>query len=140
MAASTAGAVKALIEAAGLGLSAYRDAAPEGAALPYATIHEAITLGPEPAFSQFDDPQHHVAEQVQVSLWQQSRDPATRAKTESYTLPDAVCNALAGALLTGIPNYGGHVRVLGRTRLLEDEGNTIHDAITIEVRRTFARR
>lgn len=140
MAASTAGALKAFLEAQGLGISVYRDRAPEGPTFPYATVHEAISVSPEPAFNADDDPQGHVTEQAQVSIWQRSRNPDTLAKTESYTLPDAICLALTGAVLTALPTYGGHVRVQGRTRLLEDEGTTIHDAVTVEVRRTLARR
>jgi hypothetical protein len=140
MAASTAGALKAFLEAQGLGISVYRDQAPEGPTFPYVTVHEAISVSPEPAFNSNDDAEGHVIEQVQVSIWQRSRHPDTLAKTESYTLPDAICLALTGARLTAMPTYGGHVRVQGRTRLPEDEGTIIHDAVTIEVRRTLARR
>lgn len=139
MAATTGGAIKALIEAAGLGIAVYRDSAPTGAVLPYVTVFEAISMAPDQAFNAFDDPEGHVTEEVQVDIWQQSRNPDTLAKTESYTLPDAVCLALTGAVLTTLATYGGHVRMTGRTRLVEDDG-TIHDVVTVEVARTLARR
>jgi hypothetical protein len=139
MAATTANAVKALIEAGGLGLTAYRDEAPD-VALPYCVIFEAISVVPEPAFSQYDDPDGHVTEQVQVSMFQQRRHPTTNAVTETYTLPDALCALLGGGRLTVLPNYGGHVQLVARSRTLEDERTVAHDALTIEVRRTLARR
>lgn len=140
MSATTGNAIKALVEAAGLGVTVYRDEAPPGAAFPYVVVSEAITVNPETAFNPRDDAEHHVTEQVQVSLWQQRRNPTTNAITESYTLPDALCALFSGGRLTTLPTYGGHTRVLGRTRLFEDEGKTIHDPIDIEVRRTLARR
>lgn len=140
MSATSGGAIKALLEAAGLGIAVYRDQAPEDVAFPYVTVFEAISVTPEPAFSAFDDSEGHVAEQVQVDVWQQRRNPTTNAVTESYTLPDAVSRALSGGRLTSLPTYGGHMRLIGRTRQLEDEGTVIHDAITIEIRRTLARR
>jgi len=140
MSATTATAIKAFIEAAGLGVTVYRDQAPTGATFPYVVVSEAITVNAETAFNPRDDPEHHVTEQVQVSLWQQRRNPATLAITESYTLPDAICALFMGGRLTTLPTYGGHVRVLGRTRLFEDEDSILHDPITVEVRRTLARR
>lgn len=140
MSASTGGAIKALLEAAGLGVPVYRDSAPPSAGLPYIVVHECITLAPELAFNPRSDAAGHVIEEVQVSVWQRRRDPTTSAISESYTLPDAVCAALHGARLTTLPTYGGHTRMTGRTRLFEDDGSVIHDPITIEVRRTLARR
>lgn len=140
MSATTGAAFKALIEAGGLGVSVYRDQAPPRTALPYVTVSEAIVVTAEPAFNPRDDPEHHVAEQVQIDVWQQYRNPTTNAVTESFTLPDAVCALVSGGRLTTLPTYGGHTRMLGRTRLFEDEGTVVHDAITAEVRRTLARR
>lgn len=138
MAATTGNAIKALIEAAGLGVTVYRDQAPK-VAMPYVTVFEAITVTPEEAFNPRDDPEGHVTEEVQVDVWQQRRNADTLAITESYTLPDAVCLALSGGLLTALPTYGGHMRLIGRTRQLEDEGTVIHDVLTVEVRRTLVR-
>lgn len=140
MSASTGGAIKAKLEAAGLGVPVYRDSAPPAAAMPYIVVHECITLSPDRAFNPRDDAAAHVTEEVQVSVWQQRRDPTTSAVTESYTLPDAVCAALHGSRLPTLPTYGGHTRMTGRTRIFEDDGTVIHDPISIEVRRTLARR
>lgn len=140
MSATTGGATKALLEAAGLGVSVFRDTAPPDQALPYITVHEAISITSAAAFPTFDDPEHHVTEEVQVDVWQQWRNPSTRAVTESYTLPDAVTAALVGGRLTTLPTYGGHLRLGGRQRLVEEDSNVVHDAITVEVARTLARR
>lgn len=140
MAATTANALKAHLEAQGLGITFYRDEAPPGTALPYGIITEAVTVTPETAFNPRDDAEGHVSEQAQVSIFQRRRHPTTNAITESYTVVDATCRALHGARLTAMPTYGGHCRVVGRTRLLEDEETVVHDPITVEVRRTLARR
>lgn len=140
MSASTAGAIKALLEAAGLGISVYRDTAPQGQALPYVTVQEGISFTDEPAFSAYDDPEHHVVEEVQVNVWQLWRNTTTRAVQESYTLADAVTAALEGAQLSTLPTFGGLMALASRQRLVEEDNNIIHDAITVEVRRTLSRR
>lgn len=140
MAASSSGAIKALLESAGLGISVYRDTAPPDQGLPYVTVQEGISLVPEPAFSVFDDAAHHVTEEVQVNVWQQWRNPSTRAVTESYTLPDAVTAVLVGGLLTALPTYGGHMLFGSRQRLVEEDANVVHDSITVEIKRTLTRR
>lgn len=140
MSATTATAMKALIEAAGLSITVYRDEAPTSAAFPYVVVSEGITVNAESAFNPRDDAEGHVSEQVQVSLYMLRRNATTNAITESYTLPDAITAALHGKRLTTLPTYGGHMRVLGRTRLFEDEDSIVHVPITVEVRRTLARR
>lgn len=146
MAATTGGALKALLEAAGLGISVFRDRAPEGRTLvnaagtatPYVTVFEGVSVVPDPAFNSFDDDEHHVIELAQVDVWQQWRDPQTGAVTESYTLPAAVAAALNGARLSAAPTHvSGVVLRDGPRRLLELEENVVHHAITVEVRRTL---
>jgi hypothetical protein len=141
MAASTAGALKAYLEAQGLGVSVYRDTAPETASLPYITVTESISVTPDAAFNAFDDPQGHVREVVQVDIWQQWRDPDTNALVESYSLPDAVTLALTGSRLSSAPTPTPGVTLQGVRRLLEppDEPSVVHHAITVELRRQLSR-
>lgn len=136
MAATTAGALKALIEGLGLGISAYRDRAPEGAALPYVTIVEGISLVPDgtvTAFEEGGDP--GVREVAQVSLWQQYRDPVTNAITESFTLPPALIRGLHGAVLTASPTHAFGCRMVSALRLLEEDENLVHHPITVRIDR-----
>lgn len=135
MAASTAGAIKAKVEAAGLGLAAFRDEAPASQALPYVTIDESISLQPELGFNPLDDAAGHVSEVVQVDLWQQWRDLATRAVTESYTLPGQLIRALHGVRLPASPKLVFECEVSHSIRMLERNDNLVHHAITVRIRR-----
>lgn len=136
MAASTAGALKALIEAGGLGLSAYRDKAPPAAPLPHVTITERITLVRNGADGRFDhDAGPRTAnETVQVSLWEHWRNPATGALSESYTLSDALTRLLDGTTLPVAPTHVWGVLFRSSRRLPpEVDTNLVQTAITIEV-------
>lgn len=137
--ASTSGALKKLLEGAGLGVAVYRDRAPEGTKPPYLTVSEALFITPEPAFNAYSDPEAHVSERVQVSVWQQARDNTTRRVTENYELPDAVMATLTAAGLPSAPTQVHGVRVSSRIRLYEEKTNVVHDAITLDVRRVLQR-
>lgn len=134
MAATSSAAIKAHLEAQGLGISVHRDTAPKDATYPYVTVQEAISVTPDLHGDNGADPS--VAEQVQVDVWQRWKDAASGSVTESYTLPDAVAEALSGAVLTSV----GSRHVYGVTfdfsvRFLERETNTVHHAVTCTVRR-----
>lgn len=132
MSASTAGALKTRIEAAGLGLSAFRDRPVDGHALPYVTIHEEIALVPDPGAD--DDPQGTGKETAQVDLWQQWRDPSG-ALVENYSLPRQLHAALKGAPLDTAPDRVYGVKVINRIRLVERDENIVHHAYTLEISR-----
>jgi hypothetical protein len=138
MAATTAGALKALIEAGGLSLSAYRDEAPDDTTLPYVTITERIALVPNGVDGRYDRSSssgpHTGNETVQVSLWEQWRHPTTKALTESYTLSDALVRLLDGAALATAPTHVWGVRFLSSRRLPPElESNLVQTALTLVV-------
>ncbi len=142
MAASTAGALKAKIEAAGLGLSAFRDEAPENMdgtlrVPPYVTIAESLSIIPEGHFNPIDDTTGHVSELVQVDLWEQWRDKDSRVITESMTKAGDLIRALHGARLTTAPKRVFHCDVDGSRRLLDRKANRVHTAITVRLRRVM---
>ncbi len=137
MAASTAGAVKAHVEAQGLGLTGFRDTAPQDQPLPYFIVIEGLSLTPEGVFPAHDDPEGHVNEVVQVDLWMQWRHPTTKALTESYTLPDALTKALHGVRLTAAPKAVSGLSVVSRARLLDREANTVRFVWTLSCRRVL---
>lgn len=137
MAASTAGAVKALLEAQGLGISVFRDQAVANATFPYVTVSEDISTVPDGLWNANDDPEGHVSELVQVDIWQQRRNVTTHALLESYTLPDAVMRALHGSKLSAAPKAVSGAQVVDRVRLIEPENNIVHTAITLQVRRVL---
>lgn len=138
MAATSAGALKAHIESLGLGLPAYRDRAPQDAALPYAVIREAVTATVR-RHGDFGDinASRAVTEEVQIDLWQQARDPESNAVTESYTLPSAVFRNLHGARLPAAPTHVHGVKVLGMTRFPDPDARLVRHLITVQLDRAL---
>lgn len=132
MAATTAGAIKAFLEAQGLGVSVYRDIASPGATLPYVTVRESVSVTVDP---HGDFAATGVTELAQVDIWQEWRSTTTRGVSESYTLADDVIERLHGAVLSAAPTHVYGSRVIGSSRLLEQEENVVHTAITLEIRR-----
>jgi hypothetical protein len=134
MAATTANALKALIESAGIGLRAYRDVAPEDEDLPYVTIREELVLVRDGRDGAMDRDVAHVGtETVQVDLWQRWLDPDTYKSAESHTLVRALQHALDGVPLSDHPTHGWLVRFVSSVRLLERDTNLVHHALTVEV-------
>jgi uncharacterized protein (DUF736 family) len=119
-----------------LGVAVFRDRAPEGTKPPFITVTEGIAIVPDPSFSQFDDPEHHVVEEAQISIWQAWKTSDT-APAESYTLTDRVLAACQGARLPTAPTHVAGFEVRGRVRLVERDANLVHDAIEVEIRRTL---
>ncbi|MFI6979312.1 hypothetical protein ACIBSV_12100 [Embleya sp. NPDC050154] len=124
MAATTGGAIKAHLEAAGLGIRVYRDGPAPGTALPYIAVTEGISLVPSVAArGDVGDQAADIAvvEQVQVDIIQQARTVAGQ-NAERYDLPAAVYRALDGARLTAHPThvYGSRVLSMGRDAIVDN--------------------
>lgn len=137
MAASTGGALKAFLEAQGLGVSVFRDR-PSDKPLPYISVQEAIVVTPNPDGDFGDSTSGQtVTEQAQVDVWQQWRHPDTRALTESYSLADTVARKLHGAVLSAAPTVVNGCRVLSSIRLVEADENIVHTAVTVELSRVL---
>jgi hypothetical protein len=139
MAASTTGALKAFLEAQGLGISVYRDQAPAGTARPYLTVNEAVAVTMDPLE---DGAASTVVEEATVDIWMDWKNPATGALSESYTLPGAVIRAIHGARLASIGTspsqvvYGILVRRAG-PRIVEMEENSgsgiVHYVLQLDI-------
>lgn len=134
MAATTAGAVKAVVEAAGLGVSAYRNAAPDGTAMPYVTVQDEVALSPLADGPYDRGVTHNVREVVQVDVWQTWRT-ASGKPAEDYALPAAIRRALHGASLPPAPGRVYGCRVTGSVRLVEPDTNVVHHALTLTIDR-----
>lgn len=140
MAASLGGAIKALLEGQALGVPVFRDRAPDNQPLPYIVVYEGIAIVAEPAFNAYDDPEGHVTELAQVSLYQKWRDEVTGALAESYTLADAMTLALHRNRLTTAPFHVAGMRVTeGPVRVLDPDDNSVNHAVTVEVHRMLHR-
>lgn len=148
MSASTAGAIKARIEALGLGVSAYRDGAPIDAAgsitaaFPYVVIHEGIGIAWE-RHGDTTDPAAHdaVTELVQVDVFQAARKltAGSSQNVESYTLPEAVMNGLRKSTGMTIRNNRvyGVLAVSARRWPIVD--NVVRHTIDVTLRRDTGR-
>lgn len=135
MAASISGSLKALIEAAGLGLAVFRDDAGSAATgTAWVTVAEALSvtrdrLGDEGAADA-------LTELVQVDLWQPWRqDPVTGGPAEDYDLADQLFSVLHGAQLSDAPVLVRSCTVDSVVRLVERESNLVHHAFTVRLRR-----
>lgn len=140
MAATSAGAVKAIIEGAGLGLAAYRDAMPDLTKLPTVTIDELVSVIPERHGDAFQPNGHHgEIEDLRVHLWQRWRGADGRP-AETYALTRQLVRALRTAPPFAYGTPGSLVRVWGlrvsgHARIVEDEDNVVHTALTVTMRR-----
>lgn len=138
MSANTASAIKAHLEGQGLGVAVFRDRRAPKQDLPYITVREDISTVPDGQWNPYADPEGHVSEVVQVDIWQRRQNPGTEDVVESYTLADAVMKSLHGSHLPTAPKPVSGVQVISRNRIVEFETNTVHTALTVQVRRTLA--
>lgn len=140
MSLTSSGALKALIEGAGLKLAAYRDGMPEKHKLPAVTIDEDVATSQERHGDTGDPDGHHgESELVYVHLWELWRRPDGRSGEDA-----AVLRGLKHALRTARPfQYGPDdapvrvygIRIDGHARLVEDTENVVHHTITCTLRR-----
>ncbi len=138
MAATTSGALKAYLEGLGLGVPVFRDEPPVEQQLPYITVRESIANLPDRDGDTGDaTAEHTTAETVQISVWQQWRNPATGRVVEDYALPPAVQRAIRTARLDAAPTRTYGVQLQGWVRLLERDTNVVQHALTAVVRRVL---
>lgn len=140
MSMTSSGALKEIIEAAGLSVSAYRDALPQLANMPCVTIDENVATSQE-RHGDTGDPAGHPgeAEQLFVHLWELWRN-ADGKPAERYQLIGGLKRALRIAPpFTYGPDaaptrvYG--LRLDGHARIVEEEANVVHHTITVTMRR-----
>lgn len=148
MSATTAGAVKAHLEAAGTGIPWFRDLAPQDQALPFGTIQEGISLTLD-RDGDHQDPNatQGVREGAQVTIFQAFRGADGKA-AEDFTLVGRVIKALHGTRLVTSPTTTYGVTVRGRVRQprvdargstgdASDRANIVQDVLTIEIARNL---
>lgn len=143
MSATTATALKTIIEGAALGLAAYRDRAPTGTRRPYVTITEDISNVPERHGDHGDpDADQATTELVQVDLWSRLKtgnpDDYDGNLNDPYEDP-ALIRGLH-LLLNGGRADTAPTRIYGITvddyvRLVEHDRGVVHHAFTVRVRR-----
>lgn len=142
MAATTAGAFKAYLEAQGLGVPVFRDGPRPGQALPYIVVQEGIDYVRHPtANGDYGDPGAElvVREMVQVDVVQQARRQAggSAPSAENYSLAERVMRLCHRPGLTGPGNSQvSGVQLMGaRREPIADNG--VRHSITVLVTRTL---
>lgn len=128
MAATTRGAIKAWLEAGGLGIAVYSREAPKDATYPFVTVEERIAVTPEAHGDNGADAA--VREQVQLNVWQ-------RTSSTDGQLVDAVIQRLHGGLLAAAPSHVYGLSVDFATTVPDPDKTVVHDAITVSVRRAL---
>jgi hypothetical protein len=137
MAATTAGALKQLVESFGLGLAAYRDRAPVNAAMPYVIIQDGITARRVPGGDAGEGDM--IAEECQLDLYERWYAPNGTTIAESATLAKALGKALHGSAPTSSGAdtteriYG--VRVPFSSRSVDADDNTVRTRYRVDVHR-----
>lgn len=140
MAATIGNAIKAHIEST-LSLSTYRDAAPVGEPMPYATVTDGIVYTPD-SREDGGKANNTGTETVQVDIWEPWRD-VDGETAESPTLAGDVLRTLHGSRLETAPMRVYGVTVVSRRRLLEPDSTgpthrgLVHTAITATVNRVL---
>lgn len=142
MAATTSNVLKKIIESGGLGLGAYRDAAPPDAHTPFVVITEHITLSLDNDGDGGDPEAVDTAvENVQVDLYEDyldRSDPARPIVVESYNLSWGLLRLLHRAIPLDPPPwhiYGIRARVSSRSRDLN--ANLVRTRYSLDVRRSL---
>jgi len=137
MAASLSAAIKAFLETQSLGLSFYKDVAPQQAKRPYGIVIEGIAMRPD---GMEDGTVLTALELVQLDLWQDWLK-ADKTVNEDVALADKITSAIHGTRLlasgTGAPPkqvYG--VAQQGRVRILDRNNGLVQYSYTLAVYRS----
>ncbi|MEU0370638.1 hypothetical protein ABZ070_10295 [Streptomyces sp. NPDC006283] len=144
MAATTAGAIKARLEALGTSVPFFRDGPRPGQAPPFGVITEAVSIGLDlTGQGDFGDPDASVPiiETVTVDLIENARTKATASKApnaERYGLAELFAHALHGHPLPAHPAKVTAVRVQDIDRFPIAD-NRIRHSITVAIHRELLR-
>lgn len=137
---TSSGAIKTIVEAAGLQIAAYRDAIPKDAAMPVVTIDENVATSQE-RHGDTGDANGHAGESelAYVHLWERWRHDDGKP-AERYELVRGLKKALRtarpfayGPDAAPVRCYG--IRIDGHARIVEEEANVVHHTITCTLRR-----
>jgi hypothetical protein len=133
--ATVSGAIKHLIESAGLGLTVFRDVAPPKAPLPMVVVTEGVAWVPVPNGDTDVEGELLVREQAQVDIYQALRNP-DGSRAERIGLEDSVCLLLHRSKLSSwlVACYG--VRILTRSSQAAD--NLRRTIVTVQIDRQLA--
>lgn len=137
---TSGGALKAVIEAGGLRVGAYRDKLPKGERLPAVSIDEDVATTPERHGDPLDG-HHGESELLNVHLWQALKDQNKRP-AERFDLARALTTVLRTCppFIYGPDDsptrvYG--LRIDGRARIIEGTApnEIVHHVLTVTMRR-----
>jgi hypothetical protein len=136
--ATLAGAIKYVIESAGLGVSAYRDLAPPKASMPFCVITEGVAWNVLPHGDTDASDELSIRELVQVDIYQGLRS-ADGTRIENPDLEDLVCFTLQQSKLPTWVNLVYGVQVLTRsTQTDQAQSNVRRTIVTLQIDRLLA--
>jgi len=130
--ATVSGALKYVIESAGLGVTVFRDLAPPKAPLPLVVITEGVAWNVVPSGDTDAEGELRVREQAQVDIYQALRKP-DGSRAEQIGLEDHICWLLHRTKLPSwlITCYG--VQILTRSAQASD--NLRRTIVTVQIDR-----
>jgi len=133
--ATVSGAIKYVIESAGLGVTVFRDLAPPKAPLPLAVITEGVAWNVLPMGDTDIEGELTIREQAQVDIYQALRRP-DGGRAEVIGLEDKICWLLHRTKLPSwlIVCYG--VQILTRSAQASD--NLRRTIVTVQIDRLLA--
>jgi hypothetical protein len=134
MAATLAGALKAYIEAQGLGIVGDRDETAQGRTYPCFIVREGISRTPDPGANAYSGDQRF-NELVEIELLDHKKRSANQQTVENYTLPDALARKLHGGHLDMAPTKVYGMTLVNSVRIPEPQ--RIRQVYTVQVRRKF---
>jgi len=139
--ASIAGALKTLIEAAGLSLTVDRDERSKtNTAANWVTISEMISAVPDGTINTPYDPlgPKVLRELAQVDLWQTWKD-ANKNTIEAPSVARNLVRTLDGARLATAPTHVWGVTVRSARRMPPEQvANLVHTVVTVEIVRNVS--
>ena len=133
--ATVSGALKYVIESAGLGVTVFRDLAPPKAPLPLVVITEGVAWNVVPSGDTDAEGELRIREQAQVDIYQALRKP-DGSRAEQIGLEDHICWLMHRTKLPSwlITCYG--VQILTRSAQASD--NTRRTIVTVQIDRLLA--
>lgn len=133
--ATVAGAIKNVIESAGLSIMVFRDVPPPRAPLPFCVVTEGVAWNILPSGDTDVEGELRVREQAQVDIYQALKS-ATGERVERIGLEDSICVLLHRTKLGSWLEYCLGVQILARSSHLAD--NLRRTIVTVQIDRVLA--
>lgn len=133
--ATVSGAIKHVIESAGLSVTVFRDVPPPKAPLPLCVVTEGVAWNILPSGDTDVEGELRVREQAQVDIYQALKAP-DGSRVERIGLEDSICVLLHRTKLDNWLEYCLGVQILARSSHLAE--NLRRTIVTVQIDRVLA--